>query len=186
MTNEEMKMTLAQNGIAQAEIEKISGKFDAEKITEIVEGASNPKEAFEALHTFYPELEVEKLQKQCDFVMEQVEAAMKEQKKNEPEELTEDELENVAGGGFFSSIGNWFKDNWKKVAIGAAVAVGVALVCTGVGALAGFAVAADVALFHTGVAVGSYMATGAAYGAIGGAAWGTVVSAIAGATGKYD
>ena len=77
MTNEEMKQVLAKNGLAEKEIEKVSDKFDAEKITEIVDGASNPKEAFEALHNFYPELEVEKLQKQCDFVMEQVEAAMK-------------------------------------------------------------------------------------------------------------
>ena len=185
MTNEEMKMALAKNGLAEKEIEKVSDKFDAEKITEIVDGASNPKEAFEALHNFYPELEVEKLQKQCDFVMEQVEAAMKDHKQNEPVELTEDELENVAGGGLFDSIGGWFKDNWKKVAVGAAIAVGVALVCTGAGALAGFALAADAALFHAGVAVGSYMATGAAYGAIAGAVVGIAASTAAGLLGRY-
>ena len=58
MTNEEMKQALAKGGIATADIEKISDKYDAEKITEIVEGANNPKEAFEAIHNFYPDLEM--------------------------------------------------------------------------------------------------------------------------------
>ena len=89
MTNEEMKRALEKGGVAEADIEKISDKFDAEKITELVEAASTPKEAMEALHAFYPELEVEALQKQCDFVMEQVEAAMKGQENAEPMELTE-------------------------------------------------------------------------------------------------
>ena len=108
MTNEEMKMEFAKSGVAEAEIEKISEKYDAEKITELVEAANTPEEAFTAIHAFYPELEVEALQKQCDFVMEQVEAAMNEQKQkqNVPMELTEEELDNVAGGGFFDSIGD--------------------------------------------------------------------------------
>ena len=63
--------------------------------------------------------------------------------------------------------------------------MGVALICTGVGALAGFALAADAALFHAGVAVGSYMATGAAYGAIAGAVVGTAASTAAGLLGRY-
>ena len=185
MTNPEMEAILTKGGISAEDVEKISGKFDVEKITEIVEASSSPKDAFEAIHSFYPELEVEKLQKQCNFVMEQVEAAMKDHKQNEPVELTEDELENVAGGGLFDSIGGWFKDNWKKVAVGAAIAVGVALVCTGFGSLVGFALAADAALFHAGVAVGSYMATGAAYGAIAGAVVGTATSTAAGLVGRY-
>ena len=78
-----------------------------------------------------------------------------------------------------------YKDNWKKVAVGAAIAVGVALVCTGFGSLVGFALAADAALFHAGVAVGSYMATGAAYGAIAGAVVGTAASTAAGLVGRY-
>ena len=140
MTNEEMKQALAQGGIATADIEKISDKFDAEKITEIVEGASSPKEAFENIHAFYPELEVEKLQKQCDFVQQQVEASLKEQKQSEAVELTEEELENVAGSGWFSDVGSWFKNNWKAVAVGAAIVVGTALICTGIGAGAGAAI----------------------------------------------
>ena len=185
MTNEEMKKALAKGGVAEADIEKVSDKFDAEKITELVEAANTPEEAFAAIHAAYPELAVSELEKQCDFMREQLEATMKEQKKSETVELSEDELENVAGGGLFDSIGGWFKDNWKKVAVGAAIAVGVALLCTGAGALAGFALAADAALFHTGVAVGSYMATGAAYGAIAGAVVGTGASTAAGLAGRY-
>ena len=116
MTNEEMKMEFAKSGVAEAEIEKIAEKYDAEKITELVEAANTPEEAFAAIHAFYPELEVEALQKQCDFVMEQVEAAMNEQKQNVPMELTEEELDNVAGGGFFDSVGSWFKKDGKTEA----------------------------------------------------------------------
>ena len=39
MTNEEMKMAFAKSGVAEADIEKISEKYDAEKITELVETA---------------------------------------------------------------------------------------------------------------------------------------------------
>ena len=140
MTNEEMKQALANGGVSTAEIEKVSDRFDAEKITELVEEANTPEEAFAAIHEFYPELEVEALQKQCDFVKEQVEAALNEQKQSEPMELTEDELDNVAGGGFFDSVGGWFKKNWKAVAVGAAIVVGTALICTGIGAGAGAAI----------------------------------------------
>ena len=186
MTNEEMKMALAKDGLIATDIEKISEKYDAEKITEIVEAASTPKEAMEALNAFYPELEVEALQKQCDFVMEQVEAAMKGQENAEPMELTEKELDMVSGGG----IGDWFKKNWKKVAIGAAIVVGAALICTGVGAGIGSTiVAGTVNIVHTtataiiteiGVDV---MATGigAAIGAgVGAAVGGAVVGGLAG------
>ena len=141
MTNEEMKRALEKGGVAEADIEKVSDRFDADKITELVEAANTPEEAFAALHAVYPELEVESLQKQCDFVKEQVEAALNEQKQSEPMELTEDELDNVAGGGFFDSVGGWFKKNWKAVAIGAAIVVGAALICTGVGAGIGAIVA---------------------------------------------
>ncbi|MBQ3825145.1 MAG: hypothetical protein II811_03305, partial [Spirochaetaceae bacterium] len=80
MTNEEMKRALANGGVSTTEIEKVSDRFDAEKITELVETANTPEEAFAVIHAAYPELEVEALQKQCDFVKEQVEAALNEQK----------------------------------------------------------------------------------------------------------
>ena len=205
MTNEEMKMALAKGGVAEADIEKVSDKFDAEKITEIVEGASSPKVAFENLHAFYPELEVEKLQKQCDFVQQQVEASLKEQKQSEAVELTEEELENVAGGGWFSDVGSWFKNNWKAVAVGAAIVVGTALICTGVGAAIGAVVAqsavaasstsllstlaaagiTDVAISAASSAaiVGAGAASGAAVGALVGTAVGGAATAVLAGTG---
>ena len=189
MTNEEMKMALAKGGVAEADIEKVSDKFDAEKITELVEEANTPEEAFAVIHEFYPELEVEALQKQCDFVKEQVEAALNEQKHNEPMELTEDELDNVAGGGFFDSVGSWFKNNWKAVAVGAAIVVGAALVCTGVGAAVGACITSS-ALTAVSTGATSFMyvevvttaaATGALIGAgVGTAAGGAVVGGLAG------
>jgi hypothetical protein len=139
MTNQEMEVLLKEGGISAEDVEKISGKFNAEKITEIVEATNSPKEAFEALHAFYPELEVEKLQAQMDFVQEQISATVEAQNKKSVE-LTEAELDNVAGGGFFGDVGNWFKKNWKAVAVGAAIVVGAALVCTGIGAGAGAAI----------------------------------------------
>ena len=183
MTNEEMKRALANGGVSTAEIENVSDRFDAEKITEIVEAASTPKEAMEALNAFYPELEVEALQKQCDFVMEQVEAAMKGQENAEPMELTEEELDMVSGGG----IGDWFKKNWKKVAIGAAIVVGAALICTGVGAGIGACITGSLicgTMTASGAIVGVYgtmAATGAPIGAgVGAAAGGAVVGGLAG------
>ena len=117
MTNEEMKNGLSKAGIATADIEKFTSKYDAEKITEIVENASSPKEAFENLHAFYPELKVEDLQKHCDFIADQLNI----NQKIDPEEkieLTEEELENVSGGG-------WKELNygWKMLIVGAALSV---------------------------------------------------------------
>ena len=198
MTNEEMKMALAKDGLTAVDIEKISEKYNAEKITELVETANTPEEAFAAIHAFYPELEVEALQKQCDFVKEQVEAVLNEQKHNEPMELTEDELDNVAGGGFFDSVGSWFKNNWKAVAVGAAIVVGTALICTGIGAGAGAAItyvtgsaiikSAGIALITptltslaNAACISVLTGTGAAIGAgVGAAAGGAVVGGLAG------
>ena len=202
MTNEEMKRALEKGGVAEADIEKVSDRFDADKITELVEAANTPEEAFAAIHAVYPELAVSELEKQCDFMREQLEATMKEQKKSETVELSEDELENVAGGGLFDSIGGWFKDNWKKVAVGAAIVVGAALICTGVGAGIGAVVAhATVAaqaasltstLATAGIAasissesaagiIAAITATGAGIGAgVGTAVGGAVVGGLAG------
>ena len=185
MTNEEMKMALAKDGLTAADIEKVSEKYNAEKITEIVEAASTPKEALEALHAFYPELEVEKIQEQMDFVQSQFDAAAKGEKSGETVELTEKELDMVSGGG----IGDWFKKNWKKVAVGAAIVVGTALVCTGVGAAIGVAInsasiaAATAAYGAAGVYFGatSAISTGALIGAgVGAAAGGAVVGGLEG------
>lgn len=50
MTNEKMKEILTQNGVTTENIEKISEKFDAAKISEIVEAANTPNEAFTELN----------------------------------------------------------------------------------------------------------------------------------------
>ena len=173
MTNEEMKMTLAKDGLTAAEIEKVSDKFDAEKITELVEAASTPKEALEALHAFYPELEVEKMQEQMDFVQSQFEAAAKGEKSSEAVELTEEELDMVSGGG----IGDWFKKNWKKVAVGAAIVVGAVLICTGVGAVAG---AALETIFVAGSNAYAVYGIGTAAAAAAGAGVGAVIGTVCG------
>lgn len=171
MTNEEMKEILVKGGASVADVEKAQERFDADQITEIVEAANSPEEAFENLHAFYPELEVKKLQEQCDFIMEQVEASFKEHKQNEPMELTESELEMVAGGGFWGSVGNWFKKNWRTVAIVAAgVVIGAVTFGAGAAGLAAAYVGATTAL-KVGVAVG--------VGALGGVAGGFISHEVA-------
>ena len=119
MTNEEMKTIMTNAGIAEKEIERIDESYDFGKITEIIDEAHNPKEAFENIHRFYPELEVEKMQEQCDFIQNQVEAAFKGEESKIPLELTEEELDMVAGGGLFS----WISDNWRKVTTAAILGV---------------------------------------------------------------
>jgi hypothetical protein len=163
MTNVEMRQTLEKSGIVTSDIDKVLGKFDAEKITELVEAASNPKEAFDSLHKFYPELEVEKLQKQMDFVQEQIEASVKANRTTKPIELNEEELDNVVGGSWFGDVCSWCKNNWKAIAVGAAIVVGTALVCTGVGAVIGAAVA------NAGAAAAASALTAAVAAAGGGA-----------------
>ena len=175
MTNEEMKMALAKDGLTAADIENVSEKYNAEKITEIVEAANTPKEALEALHAFYPELEVEKMQAQMDFVQSQFDAAAKGEKSSEAVELTEEELDMVSGGG----IGDWFKKNWKKVAVGAAIVVGAALIATGVGAVVGaavetIAVEAATAYAVYGIGTAATAAAGAGIGAVIGTACGVI------------
>ena len=54
-----------------------------------MEAANTPEEAFAAIHAFYPELEVEKMQAQMDFVQSQFEAAAKSEKSGETVEPLE-------------------------------------------------------------------------------------------------
>ena len=119
MTNAELKKIMEGSGLSAEEISKFQAKFDAEKITEIVESSSTPKEAFKNLHSFYPEIETQKLQDQMDFVQGQIEAATNGHNNCKTIELTENELSMVSGGG----LGSWFKNNWKKILIGIGVAV---------------------------------------------------------------
>lgn len=179
MTNAELKKIMEGSGLSAEEISKFQAKFDAEKITETVENASCASEAFKALHELYPELEIENLKKQCDFMMGQIAAAVEESKKKGPVELSNEELENVAGGGIFSDIGNWFKNNWKTILVGAAVLVAcaavVALTMGAGGALIGGvgAVIYGTDTFLAGAAFG------ASIGASAGACLGTMSGVIA-------
>jgi len=91
-------------------------------------------------------------------------------------ELTDEELEIVDGGGFFS----WIKRNWKKVVVGAALAVvGVACVVSGVGLVAAGAAAAAAA---AGPAAALVAASSASVAGIAG--WTAIgVGVVAGAAG---
>lgn len=102
-------------------------------------------------------------------------------------------LEKAAG-----AVGHWWKDNWEYVAAGAAIVGGVALMCTGVGGVAGVALMAGAGgLMSGGVSVASQKATngsvdwkkagkdaliGTATGAVGGAGMAVAKGATAGMT----
>ena len=149
MTKEELRTVLIQNGVSTTDYEKIEDKVDVSKITEIVEGASNPEEAFEALHAFNPALEVEQLQKQCEFVAEQVRESAK-QNGTGTIELTDQELDSVSGGGLF----DWFSglsSTWKGVVVGVAVGAVCAIALAGVGVAVGVGLAVKGAAFAAGV-----------------------------------
>ena len=183
MTNAEIKETFGKMGVSSEDTAKFLAKFDAEKITEIVEAADTQDEAFEKLHEYYPELEVEKLKHQVNFMREQVETAAKEQNKQEPIALSEAELENVAGGGFWGDVGNWFKSNWKAIAVGAAIVVGAALIGTGIGAAIGSTMIGWVAISSGVYVMGALTATGALIGGGIGLGVGAITTGVLAGTG---
>lgn len=80
MTNAELKEAFGKMGVSAEDTNKVLERFDAEKISEIVEEANTPEEAFEAIHKAYPELEVEKMKEQVNFFRDQLETAAKEYK----------------------------------------------------------------------------------------------------------
>ena len=183
MTNAEVRETFGKMGLSAEDTDKVLERFDAEKITEIVEGTNSPDEAFEAIHKAYPELEAGKMKEQLDFIREQMEAAAKEHKEKNPVELTEGELEKVAGGGFWGDVGAWFKKNWKAVAVGAAIVVGAALIGTGIGAAIGSTMIAFVAAGPGLMMMGTCAATGALIGGAIGLGVGGITTGILGGTG---
>ena len=170
---------MKESGLSSEDIKNFQNKFDAEKITEVVNNASCASEAFKAINELYPDLKVEELKKQSDFMMGQIAAAVEEAKKKGPVELSTEELENVAGGGFFSDVGNWFKNNWKTILVGAAVVVAVAA-ASALTAGAFCAVVGGVCISMSGA--GTFLA-GAAFGAsVGlgaGACFGTLMGVVA-------
>lgn len=188
MTNEELRKGLLEAGASAENVKKVAEAYDAEKITSIVENAVSVKEAAEEIQKLYPEISAKTLQEQYHFYEEQLIGAEKKQKAEKgPMELTEGELEHVAGG---SSVGDWFSNNWKKIVIGLAIAVG----CAALGALGGqlWAVASQGAQFGIGytgmltlhgisslsianVGAGGLFAGALAGGAVGGAVAGGVL-----------
>ncbi len=183
MTNAELKEAFGKIGVSAEDTNKVLERFDAEKISEIVEEANTPEEAFEAIHKAYPELEVEKMKEQVNFFRDQLETAAKEYKEKKPVELTEGELENVAGGGFWGDVGDWFKSNWKAIAVGAAIVVGAALIGTGIGAAIGSTMIAFIAAGPGLWMMGTCAATGALIGGGVGLGVGGIITGILGGTG---
>ncbi len=192
MTKNELRKCLNDAGMKDEMVNRLEDRFDVEEISRLVDEANTQDQAFEAIHRLYPELKVEALKKQCDFYREEFEKTFKEDRGQNKVELSDDELANIAGGSFFSSIGNWFQDNWKAVAIGAAVVVGVALICTGVGAAIGSAITtsslafgpatADLAFTYV-MTTTACTGTGALIGAGVGAVLGGATAGALGATG---
>ncbi|RUQ19593.1 hypothetical protein D8M21_11180 [Kocuria sp. HSID16901] len=102
-------------------------------------------------------------------------------------------LEKAAG-----AVGNWWKDNWEYVAAGVAIFGGFALMCSGVGGIAGVALMAGAGgLMSGGVSVASQKASngsvdwknagkdaliGTATGAVGGAGMAVAKGATEGMT----
>lgn len=113
MPNQESKLVLAKGGMPVAVTGKSQCRFDAEKISGIVEGSLSPSEAFEALHAFFPEFEEERLKKQCEFILVHV----RKYKAG---------TDNVFGG-------RYFKKKRKPVALWAAMFACVTLLATVVG-----------------------------------------------------
>ena len=176
MTNAQMKEALEKAGVKAADVSKVASKFDAEKITKAVESAATPDEAIKAVASLYPEINAKELKKQYDFYAEQLKDGIPDSvKAKAPMELSEDELENVAGG---SAVGDWFAKNWKVLVVGLAVgiaaSIGLSFAGAAIGAKAGSAVAiAKAATF--GLAVNSVSAAGVSMGTMIGASVGVAV-----------
>ena len=152
MTKADVKVWADKVGMSKEDLEKLESKYDVEKMTDVVERSSNPDEALKAIHELYPDIDATELKKQYDFYSDQFNAS--EEKLDKPMELTDNELENVAGG-----AASWWSRNWKKLIVGLAIAVaGVAL---GVGLGLGGIVAVKTAVMigiggaAAGAAIGS-------------------------------
>ncbi len=140
MTNAEVRARLEKMDVNDKAIQKFDEKYDVEEISRLVEQASDPKEAMEAIHNLYPELQVEELNKRCGFIAQQLKAG-NDPENNEIQELSEEELSNVAGGGLFDWYDN-LSHEWQCLVVGAAVGLAVAVAATGVGLAFGAAAVA--------------------------------------------
>ncbi|MBQ7158455.1 MAG: hypothetical protein IJS09_03380, partial [Treponema sp.] len=102
-------------------------------MTEIVEKAKDPKTAIKEICKLYPDFNAKEMEEKLDFMAGQLQNSADEKKSAQPAELTENELEMVAGG---SSAGDWFSKNWKTLLLGMAIGVGAAFALSGVAAMA--------------------------------------------------
>ena len=96
-----------------------SDKELAEEIAKIASQAGSLEKAIENIIEVYPEIDAEELRKQFKIISEETEKRYNEKYDSEvAEELSDSQLESVAGGSF----GSWMKKNWPYV-LGAAVIV---------------------------------------------------------------
>ena len=156
MTKADVKIWADKVGMSKEVLEKLESKYDVEKMTDVVERSSNPDEAIKAIHELYPDIDATELKKQYDFYEAQFNAS--EEKLDKPMELTDGELENVAGG-----AANWWSRNWKKFVVGLAIAVAGVLLGGGLGlaGVVGVGKAIMIGVAGLGVAAGvSGMAMG--------------------------
>ena len=104
-----------------------SDKELSEEIAKIASQAGSLEKAIENIIEVYPEIDAEELRKQFVIASKEAEDRFYEKRDSEvAEELSDSQLESVAGGSF----GSWMKKNWPYV-LGAAVIVtaGSYLIC---------------------------------------------------------
>lgn len=130
MTNEEFKVCLKKNGASEAEIEKITANYDIEEAERIIDAASSPREAFENIKKRFPEFDADEAMKKMDEIQRQLNEAAKEEKTGAPVQLTTEELDMIAGGG-------WWSDNWKRLAKAVGCGIAGALILGAGGAFIG-------------------------------------------------
>ena len=96
-----------------------SDKEFADEIAKIASQAGSLEKAIENIIEVYPEIDAEELRKQFKIISEETEKSYNEKYDSEvAEELSDSQLESVAGGSF----GSWMKKNWPYV-LGAAAIV---------------------------------------------------------------
>lgn len=83
----------------------------------IVASTNTPEEAFKKIAAAYPSVSVEELKKNYEEEKKKAEAEFSKCSKSEDvENLSDDALEEIAGGSF----GGWVKKNWSYLVLGAA------------------------------------------------------------------
>ncbi len=81
MTNAEMKKSLKQLGVKDADIKKVEKDIDAEKLSVAVESAKSPEDAIKAIAKACPSINAKELKKRYEFISGQAEEVNKEVKK---------------------------------------------------------------------------------------------------------